>query len=76
MDGCQLTSFLYLLLPLKPEKANVSLDTKAHARNAASHGTVEGSIPAFPAPVKTSALKGQRSLHCHQLAGRALSRFE
>lgn len=76
MDERRLTSFLYLLLPLKPTKANVSLDTKARARNAASHDTVAGSIPAFPAPEKTSALKRQSSLHCRQLAGRALSRFE
>lgn len=72
MDRYRLTSFLYPLLPQKPAKANVSLDTKAHARNAVSHGTVEGSIPAFPAPVKASALKGAEQSALLSVSGKGI----
>lgn len=72
MDGYRLTSFLYPLLPQKPAKANVSLDAKAHARNAASHGTVEGSIPAFPVLMKASALKGAEQSALLSVSGKGI----
>lgn len=50
----------------------MSLDTKAHARNAASHGTVEASIPAFPAPVKASALKGAEQSALLSVSGKGI----